>query len=60
MSALLRAAIVVLVANNAALAAEPDGGRLYANQMVDRPYTRYGMTDDMQNQIVPTLIRQEP
>lgn len=34
-------------------------GRLYANQMVDHPYARYGITDDVQNQIVPTLIRQE-
>ena len=35
-------------------------GRLYVNQMVERPYTRYGMTDDVQSRIVPTLIRQEP
>lgn len=34
-------------------------GRLYANQMVEHPYTRYGITDDVQSQIVPTLIRQE-
>ena len=34
-------------------------GRLYANQMVDHPYTRYGITEDAQSQIVPTLIRQE-
>lgn len=34
-------------------------GRLYANQMVDHPYTRYAITDEVQSQIVPTLIRQE-
>jgi hypothetical protein len=34
-------------------------GRLYANQMVDHPYTRYGITDEVQSQILPTLIRQE-
>ena len=34
-------------------------GRLYANEMVDHPYTRYGITDEVQSQIVPTLIRQE-
>jgi len=34
-------------------------GRLYANQMVDHPYTRYGITDDVRSQIVPTLIRQK-
>ncbi len=34
-------------------------GRLWANQMVDHPYTRYGIMDDVQSQIVPTLIRQE-
>ena len=34
-------------------------GRLYANEMVDNPYTRYGVTDDVQNQIMPTLIRQK-
>jgi hypothetical protein len=34
-------------------------GRLYANQMVDHPYTRYGITDEAQSQILPTLIRQE-
>ena len=32
--------------------------RLYANEMVDKPYTRFGITDDAQNHIVPTLIRQ--
>jgi len=34
-------------------------GRLYANQMVDHPYTRYAVTDEVQTQIVPTLLRQE-
>jgi hypothetical protein len=34
-------------------------GRLYVNQMVEHPYTRYGITDEVQSQIVPTLIRQE-
>lgn len=33
-------------------------GRLYANEMVDTPYTRFGITDDAQSHIVPTLIRQ--
>jgi hypothetical protein len=33
-------------------------GRLYANEMVDKPYTRFGITDDAQSHIVPTLIRQ--
>ncbi|HET6673920.1 MAG TPA: carboxypeptidase regulatory-like domain-containing protein [Nitrospiraceae bacterium] len=35
-------------------------GRLYANQMVENPYTRYGITEDAQSQIVPTLIHQKP
>lgn len=30
-------------------------GRLYANQMIDNPYVRYGITDDVQAPIVPTL-----
>jgi hypothetical protein len=30
------------------------------NQMVERPYTRYGVIDDVQSRMVPTLIRQEP
>ena len=34
-------------------------GRLYANEMVDKPYTRFGITDDAESHIVPTLIRQE-
>ena len=35
-------------------------GRLYANQMVEHPYARYGVTDEVQSQIVPTLSRQQP
>ena len=35
-------------------------GRLYADEMVDKPYTRYDITDDAQSHIVPTLIRQTP
>lgn len=35
-------------------------GRLYANEMVDKPYTRYGIIDDAQIHIVPTLTRQQP
>jgi hypothetical protein len=34
-------------------------GRLYANQMFDRPYTRYSITDDVRGQIVSALTRQE-
>jgi Polysaccharide lyase family 4, domain II len=34
-------------------------GRLYANEMVDHPYTRFAVTDEAQSQIVPTLLRQE-
>ena len=30
--------------------------RLYANDMVDKPYTRFGVTDDVQGRIVSTLI----
>ena len=33
-------------------------GRLYANQMVEHPYTRYNITEDVQGQIVPTLEKQ--
>lgn len=33
-------------------------GRLYANQMVDNPYVRYTVTEDIQSQIVPTLEKQ--
>jgi len=32
--------------------------RLYANEMVDKPFTRFGITDDAQSHIVPTLLRQ--
>lgn len=35
-------------------------GRLYANKMVDKPCSRYGITDNVQSHIVPTLIRQTP
>jgi len=30
-------------------------GRLYANEMVENPYIRYGITEDTQSQIKPTL-----
>ena len=33
-------------------------GRLYANQMVDNPYIRYKVTEDVQSHIVPTLEKQ--
>lgn len=33
-------------------------GRLYANQMVENPYVRYTITEDVQSQIVPTLEKQ--
>jgi len=33
-------------------------GRLYANQMVENPYIRYNITEDIQSQIVPTLEKQ--
>ncbi|MBI5855434.1 MAG: carboxypeptidase regulatory-like domain-containing protein [Nitrospirae bacterium] len=33
-------------------------GRLYANQMVENPYIRYTITEDVQSQIVPTLEKQ--
>ena len=33
-------------------------GRLYANQMVENPYTRYNITEEVQGQIVPTLEKQ--
>ncbi|MGD9727343.1 MAG: carboxypeptidase regulatory-like domain-containing protein, partial [Nitrospiraceae bacterium] len=35
-------------------------GRLYANQMVEKPYMHYSIPDDVQSQIVPTLIHQRP
>lgn len=34
-------------------------GRLYANQMVENPYIRYNITEDVQNAIVPTLEKQQ-
>lgn len=34
-------------------------GRLYANQMVDNPYIRYNITEDVQGQIVPTVEKQQ-
>jgi hypothetical protein len=33
-------------------------GRLYANQMVENPYTRYTITEEVQGSIVPTLEKQ--
>lgn len=33
-------------------------GRLYANQMVENPYIRYSITENVQGQIVPTLEKQ--
>jgi Carboxypeptidase regulatory-like domain len=33
-------------------------GRLYANQMVENPYTRYNITEEVQGSIVPTLEKQ--
>jgi hypothetical protein len=33
-------------------------GRLYANQMIENPYVRYNITQDVQSQIVPTLEKQ--
>jgi hypothetical protein len=35
-------------------------GCLYVNEMVDKAYSRYGITEDAQSHIVPTLIRQTP
>jgi hypothetical protein len=34
-------------------------GRLYANQMVENPYTRYNITESVKSQIVPTLEKQQ-
>jgi len=34
-------------------------GYFYANDMVDKPYTRFSITDDVQNQIVPAIVSQE-
>lgn len=33
-------------------------GRLYTNQMVEEAYTRYGITEDVQSQILPTVEKQ--
>jgi hypothetical protein len=35
-------------------------GRLYANEMVDKSYSRFGITEDDQSHIVPTLLHQHP
>lgn len=40
------------------IAVEAPVGRLYANQMVENPYIRYNITEDVQGQIVPTLEKQ--
>jgi hypothetical protein len=31
-------------------------GHLYANDMVDKLYTRVSITDDVQNRIVPAIV----
>lgn len=33
-------------------------GRLYANQMVENPYARFGITEEVKSQIIPTLEKQ--
>lgn len=43
---------------NVTLRVESPKGRLYANQMVDNPYIRYQITEDVQSQIVPTMEKQ--
>jgi hypothetical protein len=35
-------------------------GRLYANQMIENPYVRFAVTDDVQSHIKPTLELQKP
>ncbi len=40
------------------LKVEAPTGRLYANQMVENAYVRYTITEDVQSQIVPTLVKQ--
>ena len=35
-------------------------GRPYANQMVDNPYARGSITEDVRSRIVPTLELQKP
>lgn len=42
----------------AELKVEAPTGRLYANQMVENPYMRYQITEDVQSQIVPTVEKQ--
>jgi hypothetical protein len=34
-------------------------GQRFANQMVEQPYTRFGITTAAQSQILPTLMRQQ-
>jgi hypothetical protein len=51
--------IAVTTLGTSVLAYEDVIGHLYANEMVDKPYTRFGITDNTQSHIVPTLIRQE-
>lgn len=41
-----------------ALTVKAPTGRLYANQMVESPYMRYGLTTEAISQIVPTLKKQ--
>lgn len=43
---------------NLAFNVEAPTGRLYANQMVENAYVRYTITEDVQNQIVPTVEMQ--
>lgn len=43
---------------NLAFNVEAPTGRLYANQMVENAYVRYTITEDVQNQIVPTVEKQ--
>lgn len=43
---------------NLAFNVEAPTGRLYANQMVENAYIRYTITEDVQNQIVPTVEKQ--
>jgi len=43
---------------NVAFTVTAPTGRLYANQMVENPYVRYTITQDVQSQIVPTLEKQ--
>jgi len=45
-------------AREIALTVTAPTGRLYANQMVENPYTRYNITEDVKSQIAPTLEKQ--